>query len=408
MYTVRDFKDTISVHTTWPEMKNYIQTSGLLVQDESSQLGRCIIRYDNKRAPEQGTRWFRSVVWDTYNNMPLCVAPPRVTEAPLCDRGLLTNEVRVEEFVEGVMINAYKIRGESNTAVHIATRSVLGAKAGFYSDRSFEDMLSETLQFLGLDLYTCVDDPDNSTRSTFASFVLQHPGHKMVTKFDRPALYRVHVGCVNEDGSVRIVEGTRSWLYNNDTLAIREYCPPMIRRDANTDITNWFNDICQQRPETWQGVVIKDGFGQRWKMVNPKHEYLHDLRGNESDIKSRFLRHLRDGRIGEYLNKFPEDLYGYNNSSTRLSSTINKLYRCYVDTHMSHERHTSELRANWKYHVALLHERYIRRRVANNTTPIHLRDVEEHLKNALPLYVMKLMGDESPWAGVGVIAGRDT
>ncbi|MFY7730487.1 MAG: hypothetical protein ACOVRN_13285, partial [Flavobacterium sp.] len=108
-------------------------------------------------------------------------APPKSVPADsFIQKYPLTNDIRLEEFVEGTMINVFFDRTVGiSGAWEIATRNTVGATSTFYKHsgaKSFRDMFMEAATMCHLDI--CKLDPE-----LCYSFVLQHPGNRIVVPF---------------------------------------------------------------------------------------------------------------------------------------------------------------------------------------------------------------------------------
>jgi hypothetical protein len=103
---------------------------------------------------------YRSVIFK--NKKVVCFSPPKsIPYTEFCENNPISTVV-VDEFMDGTMINVF-YDGETNKWV-IATRSIVGAKCVFYSQKTFHDMFHET----GIDY-------DTLNKEYCYSFVLQHP-----------------------------------------------------------------------------------------------------------------------------------------------------------------------------------------------------------------------------------------
>jgi hypothetical protein len=80
----------------------------------------------------------------------------------------------------------------------------MGATGIFYSRRSFQDLLVDALQQKGIN--TIQEIKHILGTHTFASFLLQHPEHRIVSRITVPTLYLIHRGSVSPDGTVQIEE----------------------------------------------------------------------------------------------------------------------------------------------------------------------------------------------------------
>ena len=82
----------------------------------------------------------------------------------------------------------------------------------------------------------------------FASFLLQHPEHRIVAPLTEPALHLIHSGTVAEDGTVQIQENE----------ALEQVTLPFLPT-TQAEYQQLMAQLAEQRGYTWQGLVLKDG-----------------------------------------------------------------------------------------------------------------------------------------------------
>ena len=79
VYTV--FKDLIEQYPTWEQLERYLESEegGLFRVVDRSSPSLCLIRYEKgvSKMNLAHSKWFRSVVWNTNTNRPVCVAPSK-------------------------------------------------------------------------------------------------------------------------------------------------------------------------------------------------------------------------------------------------------------------------------------------------------------------------------------------
>jgi hypothetical protein len=100
--------------------------------------GEAGIAEDSK---SQASQLCRSIVWNTATNRPCSVAPFAARRDQKIPMG---EALRIEDFVEGVMINIFRAKGDSETRV--TTRSRLDADGTFYSERTFRELFEEAME----------------------------------------------------------------------------------------------------------------------------------------------------------------------------------------------------------------------------------------------------------------------
>ena len=341
------FKNLCESYPTWADLNCYLVTpEGGSLRIISCDNRYAIIRYDKacSKFDLSHVPWFRSVVWDTVTNRPVCVAPPKATEGPIPT----TESLRYEEFLEGVMINAFL---DASDQVVLATRSKLGATGTFYSSRSFQDLLTESLNTIQLkDLFT--------KSTTFVSLLLQHPEHRIVAKLDAPRVYIIHTGSVEVDGTVTLKDQSES-----ESESLLPYPPSIDTADLTTmNCTTFVQGLAEKRGWMWQGIVAKDATGtagRRFRMRSNAYSMIRTLRGDSPRQDVRFLK-LRSKQLLEtylyYYNDEKDAMWGLEQ---RLRAVTQQLYQAYVNAHITHTIPFTELPAHLKTHVFSLHSLYL-------------------------------------------------
>ena len=337
------FKNLCDTYPVWADLTHYLTTP----EGGSLRVIHCdnryvIIRYDKaySKFDLAHVPWFRSVVWDTVTNRPVCVAPPKATE------GLIPSgeSFRYEEFLEGVMINAFL---DTSGQVVLATRSKLGATGTFYSSRSFQDLLAEALGTVQLkDLFT------GST--TFVSLLLQHPEHRIVAKLDAPHVYIIHTGSVELNGTVTLKEQA------DQSLLPLSFPPSIDTTDLSTmNCTAFVQGLAEKKGWMWQGIVAKDGAGRRFRMRSNAYSMIRTLRGDSPRQDVRFLK-LRSKQLLEtYLYYYADEKDVMWGLEQRVRAVTQQLYQAYVNAHITHAIPFMELPAHLKTHVFSLHSLYL-------------------------------------------------
>lgn len=347
-YTVNDFETLRSRFPTWPELKEHLVAQGLRII-ESPESSLVVIRY--VRGTDE-LALFRSVVWNTETNLPLCVAPPKAKngEPPINVQLSAT-----EDFVDGVMVNAFVANG----ALQLATRTTLGARNHFYSEKSFADMFSEAIARTAIADLTSVLETARAefgATSCFASFVLQHPEHRVVAKVDAAAVFVVQVGYVGETGAVTICERATNWPQAFGRLQVHSYA---TRRFAENEAKQMLQRTAVQRGWRWQGLVFKDGNGGRWRLRSTTYQTLRSLRGNEAKDVDRFLRLRSEKQVMEYLKHYAEERDTFWTFEQTLRERTETVFQLYTAVHKARSMVFKDVPAAYKPAVFLLHKLWL-------------------------------------------------
>jgi hypothetical protein len=193
--------------------------------------------------------------------------------------------------------------------------------------------------------------------SAFASFVLQHPEHRIVEKLHSPDLNIVHVGTVNSVGTVVLCEHSSEWLPPLRRLQIPSYPVKLFHTDE--DIQSLMRRTAVQNGFRWQGLVFKDGVGGRWRMRSPNYMMLRTLRGAEANPVDRFLRLRSEGKVTDYLKHYGDERKDFWDYETALRERTANALVAYVAVHKAHRIKFNELPVEYKPVVHLLHVEYL-------------------------------------------------
>lgn len=337
MSTLTVFSSLASKYNTWPQLKEWLQKNEPTIDIiESEDSAYAILRNSKDVNGEAAVaedsvselaQLCRSVVWDTENNLPCCVSP----FAARRDQKIPSDAtLRLEDFVEGVMVNVFRARGDSET--RITTRSKLDADGTFYSERTFRELFEEAMdeKRTTLDaIEKLIGEPNNEVAATFITLVLAHPEHRVVRTVEKANFWAIYRGSVDNNGTVT--------FYTEDLPASwRPKTYSLTFKGEFADLKAKFEEIKQTKPWYWQGLVVHSGL-QRWRFRNSKHDHVRrELRGTESNPYGRFLRLRCQRRVQEYLRIYQEDTNDFDNYEKDYRYATNTLYRWYCKCHKEH------------------------------------------------------------------------
>jgi len=380
-FTVDTFANLSSTYGSWAELKAFLES------EEGGQLrvveqdGVAVIRYDKALKTGVDVGIYRSVAWDMSSNTPLCVAPFRATEGAPPAKVPFSS---VEDFVDGFMMNAWV----SNGTLQVATRTRVGGDNKFYSDKTFGQLFDECLEKTALKntdgLKACLEglrSAENAV-SAFASFVVQHPEHRIVAKAPSPMLFTVHTGCVMADGVVRVSERSVNWPQELSALRISTYNQKSFEKDDEVEVL--LRNTAAQRGWRWQGLVFKDGKGGRWRMRTPTYTLLRQLRGSESTALERFFRLRAERKVVDYLKHYKEESDEFWKYEETLRARTSDVFSAYVDVHKAHAVAFKELPAAIRPAVFLLHTKW-RDELRAKGFSVRLQNVIEVVNKLRPL-----------------------
>lgn len=335
-----------SSHSTWESLKSWLTSSeggNLRVVDPADKSPYAIVRYVKGQSDFSMPHvpWCRSVIVEKESRRPVCVGPPKASKFQEND---LDSAVVAEEFIDGTMLNIFQESTEK--PIIITTRSRIGGESQFYEGSlTFGQMLREAVE----DLSSILPNAKSSETSRFASIVIQHPKNRIVKNIDKPTFYIVHQGHVNYDGSLIIEEN----CVNNSIPK----CNLNTIRGAKS-VESWITQQSQELGFGWQGLVLKDGSGRRWRMRSQVYETVRRIRGNESSSMERFARLRTSRTVDQYLSFYPEDREAFYKFEGELRKNTRQLLQFYKDVFRAHKIQYKQLPWPYKHHVSCLHNLY--------------------------------------------------
>jgi CRISPR/Cas system endoribonuclease Cas6 (RAMP superfamily) len=367
------FKDLIEKYPSWEELQSFLESNegGLFRIVDKNDNGFCLIRYEKgtSKMDLPHSKWFRSVVWNTKTNRPVCIAPPKAATEEFPYKTL--QEVRdakitCQELLEGFMINCFKVVGDGT--LHITSRSKLNAAGKFYSEKNFRELFMEIYQENG---NINISTPDNNTISTFYSFLVQHKEHKIVSPIEENKLYTIHRGVVYEDGSVSIDDSPNDMNINSEVKSIPleilqtkgSYAKIAAQanelNDEQTEVHRWIKKQMLDRDWKFQGLVLKDRLGNRWRFRSEKYAVVKTLRGNSPNIQERFAQLYTQNLITKYLEYYPEDMMAIAVHMMFMDTVVKMLYDNYVDLHITKIKKANEIDKMFLPHLYSIHGIYL-------------------------------------------------
>lgn len=356
-YTLTHFQSWASENTTWEQLRDWLQSKegGSLRIVEPANCPYACVRYvkgtSNFDLPH--VPWCRSVIVHKESRLVVSISPRK---ACVMDETVSSQATSAEEFVDGTMLHLFKTDGHD---VELATRSRLRANIPFYAGApSFADMLKDACSQTGVaKLEDCLPISNGSV-ATHTSIVLQHPKNRIVKPIQTPTFVIVHQGWTDSDGTIHIEEDACSFRCDTasqteDSFEIQPYHLESIR--AAKSVETWVAKQALERGFSWQGVVLKDGTGNRWRVRSQVYETVRRMRGNESSIEERFARLRKERTQEQYLALYPEERKELFDLEGKLRNRTRTLFHLYGDVFRSKRTEFHTLPWPFKYHVSRLH-----------------------------------------------------
>lgn len=353
--------------------------------------------------------YIRSVVYDTENKCIVSNSPSKSIDiVSMNEKDKISPELpdtfRVEEYVEGTMINVFWNDTESNSGWIRSTRSVIGAQTAFYNNTYHSSNSGEITPHFKKSTYSDMFDDclhasnfslDRLDKNFSYSFLIQHPINKIVTQVHSPKLYLC--GMYHMQGS-KVFEKPL-YRYNANGNGI-EFSPAVIKifkqssvcipyvdmsvKNVNEAILKYQNT--EKTHFSIQGIFIKKG-NQTFKIRNPNNKYVRELRGNQSKIQYHFYELRRENKIREFLTFFPEYSLMFSSMEKEINLFAQTLYYMYHMCYRFKTKELSEIPYEFRNHVWELHRYYL-----TNLRPmrqgIQFKHVMKHLSMLEPARLM--------------------
>jgi hypothetical protein len=362
-YTI--FSELRNSYTSWESLKEYLESSdgGLLKILSTSNPKYKIIRYEKgvSKFNVAHVPYFRSVIWNINENIPVCVAPIKATNNNFPYNTLeecINNEVVCEEFLEGFMINVFKTHDD----IYISSRSKLDATGRFYSTRTFKDLFTEAYlntNYHGVQsndinitdlLNGVIVNPDMSRDEVaiFYSYIVQHPEHRIVKNINELQVHKVISGTVYNNGKVVINK-----LYDTiPQIRLTEY-------DGAMSVNDFKQMIFTENGWGFQGIVFTDKNGNRWRYRSDKFMSVKSLRGNSSNMLTRYAQLVEQNLTKKYLEYYPEDEIYFSFFNLYFTVHVTNLFELYQKLHIYKSITRDEINKMYLPHLYNIHGYYL-------------------------------------------------
>ncbi len=358
-YTLSYFQSWVSGHSSWDSLRTWLTSAegGFLRVVEPNHSPYACVRYvkgtSTMNLPH--VPWCRSVIVHKDSRLVVSVSPPKASSLDSLDVETVTS---AEEFVDGTMLHGFKMEGVDP---ELATRSRVGANVPFYDGApSFADMIFEAFAQSGVQTLEDSLPVANGSIAVHTSFVVQHPKNRLVKTIATPSFVIVHQGRTDADGTVHIEEDSCSFrCISTAQERIQIIVPYNLEsiRAAKT-VEDWVAKRAQTQGYAWQGLVLKDGKGNRWRIRSQVYETVRRMRGNESSMEERFARIRKERTQEQYCTLYPEERTRMYELEGVLRSRTRTLFQLYGDVFRAKRTEFHTLPWPFKYHVSRLHNIY--------------------------------------------------
>lgn len=402
------FKDLVTQYPSWEELQKYLESpeGGLFRVVDNTDDGKfCLIRYEKgtSKMDLPHSKWFRSVVWNTKTNRPVCVAPAKASAQDFPFKALKDMSdagIMCQELLDGFMINCFKVVDDET--FHITSRSKLNAAGKFYSNKSFRELFEEAYvntnntptdsETLGQDIYQDIRSPKGSEVAVFYSFLVQHVEHRNVKPIKSNRVYLVHRGVVYDDGRIdfedspEMVRGVSN-IENIPLVLVQQpkssYAQIVATENVvvdsdSTEVQKWTKKQLVDRDWSFQGLVFKDNVGNRWRYRSEKYSAVKTLRGNSPNIIERFAQLYTQSLIVRYLEYYPEDKKLIVEHMKFMDIIIKFLYDNYVNLHITKVVTADKVDKMYLPHLYSIHGIYLNQ-LKPNGKKVNFYEIKEYL-----------------------------
>lgn len=292
------------------------------------------------------SRNIRSIVVDKNTKRIVSLSPSK--SFPL-DEFISQNsnfsDVIVEEFIEGTMINLFWDYYENKW--EISTKTTIGGNVIFFSNKTFNKMFFETVDYCKLYF--------NDLNKSFSySFVMQHPSNRIVTQFNNPSLYLIEAYNMEDNTFLDVRE-----ILNNLINVNNIYTPSILYNFSNySDLVNYY--IVNNEKSDKMGLIIrKKGSNIRTKIRNPNYEKIRMIRGNSSNLQFHYFTLMKENKVEEFLKYYPEYIKKIKKYTSINNLFINNLYKNYISCYIKKNGKLNNFPKNYKTHMFFIHQIYL-------------------------------------------------
>ena len=281
--------------------------------------------------------------------------------------GICRNILIAEEFVEGTMINVFWNPTSSLCGSwEFSTRNTIGGEISFYKtgssftpgsnniSKTFHEMFLEAVNYNNVDL--------NILNPRFCySFVLQHHDIRVVIPFKNPQLYLVDVyEIVNtENGTINIFPSDLNQVKHDGNWYNTTIKFPTIYDDWNSydDLITTYASMNTSYDVV--GVVIRNKMThERTKLRNPVYENIRHMQGNNLKLQYQYLCLRQQGKVGDFLNVYPEHKSEFSKIRDNLHKFTATLFQNYISCFIRKELLLDYYSAQFRTHMCNIHKIY--------------------------------------------------
>ncbi len=350
-------------------------------------------------------RIYRSVIENEHGEI-ICIAPAKSLSDDVFKQVISTgdyesNEIRITEIIEGIMINLFWDADKWE----IATKRSVGSNCHFFRTKYFADLPEpeqttfRQMFFDGLNgEISSSKEPHAGSLDDFAnsinleknncySFVVQHPANHIVANIGEPAVYLV--SCYEilkrdaDDTQYRYVDvHDIKHVFEGTRVKFPRFYNEMCERNATIENaflqgenrkylvgqeTSIIDNIvaCMQNPLNSfaiPGVMVTHiPTGMRMSYPNLAYAEMKMLRGNNPNLHYQYLVLRKINKVDMFVHHFPQYRAHFARFREHFDTFVNRIHRLYLNVHVLKISKLDEVEDKRdKYHIEKLHyEHYI-------------------------------------------------
>lgn len=242
------------------------------------------------------------IILEKETNKIICKMFPVVKEYPVSYKYNSFSELTCEEAIDGTLIKLFYYNNQWN----FATNRCINAKDAYWiSKQSFYDMFMEAASQINF---------SQLTETYCYAFILQHPDNRHIVKYDKPNII---------------------YLYSYDLInncEVEDKSLSFLDKPKQLKFKNW-KDFYQQLnslPYDKEGFILYNDKKQMTKYVNPKFNFVKELKGNTNDMEYRCTVLYKYGQHTQFLNYYPEYKSTFNQINTTIFKIVQHLHTYYI------------------------------------------------------------------------------
>ena len=266
----------------------------------------------------------RGTIVDTVANRVVCRSFGYTPDVVVNDTDRLNTVLPAQDFTqtsfyracEGTVVRLYHYNGEWQ----ISTHRKINAEKSYWAGPTFGEMFSELRQF------NC---DDLNTDRCYA-FLMSHSANRLVYKVPQNQLMLIAIW---DRSTGSFVQATETDLPKGTVLPT-----PVVGMGNVSELCHMVDSFADIESFDAAGVIAikNDNPGQPIKIVNEQYDSLRNARGNDPNVRARYVQ-LRGTPAGGLLVKFfgePEYQEAFDAAETEIDTLVRKLHGMYINRYV--------------------------------------------------------------------------